>query len=57
MNLLAHRRKDQLEVEEIWKLRASIDRAPLRSWAGRLDLTDRLEPFLPFRRSCRFWPS
>lgn len=45
LKLLAHRRKDQLDVEEILKI-AKVDVAYLRLWADRLGVRDRLEPFL-----------
>jgi len=46
MKLLAHRRKDQLDVEEIMKVTAVLDLEYLRAWAGRLGVTERLESFL-----------
>jgi hypothetical protein len=44
--LLANRRKDLLDVEEILKVQVSLDRAYLRDWAARLGITDRLEAML-----------
>lgn len=46
LKLLAHRRKDQLDVEEILKIQTDLDLAYLRSWAERLGVADRLEEFL-----------
>ena len=44
--LLANRRKDLLDVEEILKIHGSLDREYLRQWAVRLEIGDRLEAML-----------
>ena len=44
--LLANRRKDLLDVEEILKIQGSPDLAYLREWAKRLGVEDRLDPML-----------
>lgn len=46
LKLVAFRRKDQVDVEEILKLVQELDRVYLREWAGRLAIADRLETFL-----------
>ncbi|MBN2491487.1 MAG: nucleotidyl transferase AbiEii/AbiGii toxin family protein [Planctomycetes bacterium] len=46
LKLLAFRRKDQVDVEEILKIAEGLDRAYLRAWAVRLGIADRLETFL-----------
>jgi hypothetical protein len=51
LKLIAHRRKDQLDVEEILKVSggqdlAGLDLGYLRSWAERLGVLERLEGFL-----------
>jgi hypothetical protein len=44
--LLANRRKDLLDVEEILKIHGSLEREYLRQWAVRLEIGDRLEAML-----------
>ena len=44
--LLASRRKDLLDVEEVLKVQESIDPVYLRSWAARLGIVARLEEML-----------
>lgn len=44
--LLANRRKDLLDVEEILKIHESLDRVFLREWAARLGIGERLEGML-----------
>ena len=51
LKLIAHRRKDQLDVEEILRITPAVDVAYLRRWAAQLDVSDRLEQFLAERRS------
>jgi len=46
LKLLAHGRKDQLDVEEILKIQDGLDLSHLRSWATRLGVAERLEAFL-----------
>jgi hypothetical protein len=46
LKLLARRRKDQLDVEEILKIQTGLDLSHLRSWATRLGVAERLEAFL-----------
>ena len=46
LKLIAYRRKDQLDVEEIVKVTPDLDKAYLRSWAARLDVSGRLAEFL-----------
>ena len=46
LKLIAHRRKDQLDIEEILKVMGDLDLGYLRSWAQRLDVAQRLEVFL-----------
>jgi len=46
LKLLAYRRKDQLDVEEILKVAKDVDVAYLRQWADFLGVTSRLEEFL-----------
>lgn len=41
--LLAGRRKDLLDIEEVLKLRPDLDGAYLRRWSERLGLADRLK--------------
>jgi hypothetical protein len=44
--LLAHRRKDLVDVEEILKIQGGLDLAYLRDWAARLGISDRLSVML-----------
>jgi len=44
--LLANRRKDLVDVEEILKIQVSLDRDYLRDWAARLGIATRLEDIL-----------
>jgi hypothetical protein len=44
--LLANRRKDLLDVEEILKIHEVLDRTFLREWAARLKIEERLETML-----------
>ena len=44
--LLADRRKDLLDVEEILKVQESLDHAYIREWAPRLGVEDKLEEML-----------
>jgi hypothetical protein len=46
LKLVANRRKDQLDVEEILKITRDLDLPHLRSWASRLGVAERLEEFL-----------
>jgi hypothetical protein len=46
LKLLAYRRKDQLDVEEILKISVDLDLDHLRQWAARLGVSERLEAFL-----------
>ena len=46
LKLLAYRRKDQLDVEEILKIQTDLDLSHLRSWAMRLGVAEKLEAFL-----------
>lgn len=46
LKLIAGRRKDQLDVEEILKVTRELDLEHLRNWATRLGVLDRLEEFL-----------
>jgi hypothetical protein len=46
LKLIAYRRKDQLDVEEIVKITVDLDRAYLREWAERLGVIGRLAEFL-----------
>jgi len=46
LKLLAFRRKDQLDIEEILKIQSNLDFDHLRDWASRLDVSDRLGEFL-----------
>ena len=47
LKLIAYRRKDQLDVEEILKVTTDLDHAYLGDWASRLDVSRRLAEFLP----------
>jgi hypothetical protein len=47
LKLIAFRRKDQLDVEEMLRITADIDRDYLYAWADRLELRQRLREFLP----------
>lgn len=47
LKLIAHRRKDLADIEEIFSICADLDRTYLRQWAEKLQLTDRLAAFLP----------
>jgi len=46
MKLVAWRRKDQLDVEEIVKVTTDLDRIYLREWAIRLNVESRLREFM-----------
>lgn len=46
LKLVAYRRKDQVDVEEIVKIQTDLDLSHLRSWANRLGVADRLDEFL-----------
>jgi hypothetical protein len=46
LKLVAWRRKDQLDVEEIVKVTADLDRPYLREWAVRLNVESRLREFM-----------
>ncbi|MCI0652140.1 MAG: hypothetical protein L0Z55_09670 [Planctomycetes bacterium] len=46
LKLIAHRRKDQLDVEEILKIARDLDLPYLRIWAERLGVALRLDEFL-----------
>lgn len=45
LKLLAYRRKDQLDIEEILLVNRQLDWAHLDRWAARLDVLDRLRGF------------
>lgn len=47
LKLLANRRKDLADVEEIAGMHAGLDLQYLREWAGRLDIADRFGAFFP----------
>ena len=47
LKLVANRRKDQLDVEEILRITRDLDLAYVRVWAERLNVSDRLLGFLP----------
>jgi hypothetical protein len=47
LKLIAFRRKDQLDIEEILKVASGLDFDYLRGWAAKLGLKDRLREFLP----------
>ncbi|MBI4602377.1 MAG: hypothetical protein HY721_10505 [Planctomycetes bacterium] len=49
LKLVANRRKDQLDVEEILKITRELDLKHLRTWATRLGVAERLEEFLRVR--------
>ncbi|MBI3267804.1 MAG: hypothetical protein HYZ53_02185 [Planctomycetes bacterium] len=49
LKLIAFRRKDQLDVEEILKVVVDLELLYLRHWASRLGLTSRLDEFLSER--------
>ncbi|MEW6743785.1 MAG: hypothetical protein AB1486_13605 [Planctomycetota bacterium] len=51
LKLMAFRRKDQLDIEEILKINPDLDRSYLQDWAERLGLARRLAAFLPDVRS------
>jgi hypothetical protein len=44
--LLAFRRKDQLDVEEVLKVSSTLDHAYLKDWADQLGVASRLKEFL-----------
>lgn len=44
--LLADRRKDLLDVEEILKIQRGVDLVHLRDWAGRLGIRERVDVML-----------
>lgn len=46
LKLIAFRRKDQFDVEEILKIARDLDHGYLKAWAKKLDLVERLESFL-----------
>ena len=46
LKLIANRRKDQLDVEEILRISVSLDLAYLKEWARRMGISERLEGFL-----------
>ena len=46
LKLLANRRKDQADVEEILKISRGLDLGYLRAWAGKLRIAQLLEGFL-----------
>jgi hypothetical protein len=46
LKLIAFRRKDQLDIEEILRISLDLDREYLERWAAKLDVTVRLEEFL-----------
>ncbi|MCK6482621.1 MAG: hypothetical protein HUU22_09865 [Phycisphaerae bacterium] len=47
LKLIAHRPKDQADIEEILGICTDLDLAYLREWADRLQLGERLSAFLP----------
>ncbi len=47
LKLIAHRRKDLADVEEIVSVCAGLDVGYLREWAAKLDLRERLAEFFP----------
>ena len=47
LKLIANRRKDLADIEDIVALCADIDARYLREWAGKLNLYDRLAEFFP----------
>lgn len=47
LKLIAHRRKDLADVEEIVVLCPDLDASYLRRWAATLGIADRLAEFLP----------
>ncbi len=47
LKLIAHRRKDLLDIEEILKVTPNLDPDYLRRWAAALNVSERLEEFLP----------
>jgi predicted nucleotidyltransferase len=46
LKLIAFRRKDQLDIEEIIKISPDLDRTYLEKWGAFLGVTGRLEEFL-----------
>lgn len=46
LKLVAHRRKDQLDVEEILRITTDLDHSYLATWAATLRVSDRLREFL-----------
>jgi hypothetical protein len=44
--LLAFRRKDHLDIEEIFAVSFSLDVDYIKTWAARLDVVGRLKEFL-----------
>lgn len=46
MKLLAHRRKDLADIDDIFFVQGQLDVAYLRLWADRLNVRSRLEEFL-----------
>jgi hypothetical protein len=49
LKLIAFRRKDQLDIEEMLKIVRDLDTTYLHEWATRLRVGDRLGEFLPPR--------
>jgi hypothetical protein len=49
LKLIAHRSKDQLDVEEILTVTSNLDMHHLRTWAAKLKVLDRLEGYLGSR--------
>ncbi len=50
LKLIAHRRKDLADVEEIVACCDNLDMSYLHSWAAKLDVVDRLREFFPTGR-------
>jgi hypothetical protein len=49
LKLIAHRRKELADIDDILALCKDLDVAYLNRWAAKLNLTDRLAEFLPQR--------
>ena len=47
LKLIASRRKDLADIEEIVTICQSLDMPYLRQWASKLGITDRLVQFFP----------
>jgi hypothetical protein len=45
LKLLAWRRKDAADMEDLVRLNAKLDRTYVMKWAGRMELTARMEEF------------